>query len=135
MSDDAKPVGSLRERIRDYVLSTDHVSFAELGNRFGAAFRDAGESGAELCKGDNVVLWSGLTPEAVEAICGLLNDGELEISPCGPLVYLLDGVTLSLPILKRPPRKPLTKPHWVPAVLRPPQPARGKPAKRRGPRA
>jgi hypothetical protein len=109
----------LKDRLRTYIEETDHVSFAELCNRFGEMRAPRGE-GAELVKGENVVLWSGLTDAAVDALIGLLDAGEVVPVPTVIMVYLADGGMLNLPLLKRAPgKRGLSKPHWLPVVLRP----------------
>jgi hypothetical protein len=92
----------------------DHVSFAELANRF-PGFAEGEHS---LCLGDdNMVLWSGMTQEAVTIISELLNENAVHAHPSTLLVYLVDGRHLTLPIPKT--TRKLTKPHWVPVTLRP----------------
>lgn len=117
MSDQA----TLKERLLEYITGTDFVSFAELGNRFGKEFQDGEMS---ISKGENVVLWAGMTECGAQAVSELLDEGAIQIEPCRTLVYLIDGSCLTLPVMKRPRR--YKKPHWLPVTLRPVQASRGR---------
>jgi hypothetical protein len=106
---------ALKDRVRDYIEATDHVSFAELSNHFSDHFT-GGEHALELCP--NLVVWAGMTQEASDAMRELLNEDKAVFGkPCALLIYLIDGRSMSLPIAKR--LKPYTKPHWLPMTLRP----------------
>jgi hypothetical protein len=95
------------------VLSRNHVSFAEL-------------SAIEGFKGDlqialaekNVVLWSGVSEEACDILDRLLADGEFEYVNDGQatfLAYLIDGITLQMPIAKG--NRHYKTTHWLPVTL------------------
>lgn len=103
----------LKQRILDYVRATDHVSFAELGNHF------EGFTGGDhaLCKAHNIILWAGMTEEAVQAMMSLLTEKLITPHPSSQLVYLIDGRSLTLPIVKR--VRKYKNPHWLPVTLRP----------------
>jgi len=104
----------LVERIQEYVAKTDYVTFAELANRFGDEFR-----GGEHClsKGNNTVLWIGMTEEAAKAVTALLEGGAIAVQPTSPLTYLIDGSCPGLPVAKQARR--YKTPHWLPVTLRP----------------
>jgi hypothetical protein len=106
---------SLRERLLAYILDVDHVTFAELANRFGEAFHGGD---FQLSKGENIMLWAHLTQEAADAVSELLESGAIEAHPTGMLTYLSDGRGLSLPLVKTCPK--YKAPHWLPVALRPP---------------
>jgi hypothetical protein len=117
---------TLRDRVLAYVLQTDHVSFAELGNHF-EGFRGGD---FQLQKGENIILWAGLSQEAVNVMGDLLDSGAIEPHPASILVYLIDGCSLTLPLVKQ--ARKYKTPHWLPVTLRPP--GRSAPAKRRSAR-
>ena len=106
--------GTLKDRVLEYIGSTDYVSFAELANRFGDHFK-GGEHCIELRH--NLVLWAGMSAEAATAMRELLNDKEIAAQPSSMWVYLADGSALTFPIAKR--VRTYTKPHWAPVTLRP----------------
>ena len=114
---DVRPI---KDRILDYIRRTDHVSFAELRNRFGQDFQLEGSELA-LMAGEFVVFWTGLNETAAKALEELLEAKLIKTQPCQPLIYAMDGGMLGLPILKPKARKPPTKLTWAPVVLRPVQ--------------
>ena len=65
----------------------------------------------------NVVIWPWLSDAAADALFSLRHDGLLELEPCDPLVYFIDGEIPRLPVAKKPPKKGFSKPHWLPCVL------------------
>lgn len=113
----------LKDRVLRYVRETDHVSFAELGNRFSGEIhvpRDQPGYEIRLPGTQNVIIWSGLTDAAEAAIVDLWQGGLVAFVPARPLVYMIDGLMVKLPVLKRLPKSRDTKtPHWLPVVLRP----------------
>jgi len=104
---------SLRDRILSVIREVDTVTFSELRNRFDE-FRDGL---ATYCLPGNVVLWSGMTDEAVRALDDLKFDKLIVPVPTSPWTYSYDGHGLTLPIAK--PGKAYKKVHWLPVVWRP----------------
>ena len=86
------------EQAINMVLERNDVSMAELS-------RIEGFSGGNLCyiasqkNNLNVILWDGITQAGSDAIDALQEDPRFEAQPCDPLVYLIDGASLNLPIL------------------------------------
>jgi hypothetical protein len=111
---------TISDRMLAYIKATDHVSFAELGNRF-AECRD-GDYAVTL-RDKNLILWAGMSQEACEAINAMLTAGTIHANPASTLIYLCDGTALRYPVAKR--GGPYKKPHWLPVTLRPgPNPKR-----------
>lgn len=102
----------LLEQIKEK-LSWGSVSFAELSRIEG--FNGDLEIKLNHPSVSNVVLWSGLSEEAIEALEVIRKEGEYIISPSTILVYLMDGVSLNLPIAKS--KRHYKKPHWAPVVF------------------
>lgn len=113
---------TLKERVAAYIESTDHVSYAELGNHF-PEFK-GGDCAMYLR--ENLILWCNMTEEAGQAINDLRAEQRIWVQPASWLIYLIDGMSLSLPIAKR--VQDYKKPHWAPVTLRP---AKALPAKAR----
>lgn len=63
----------------------------------------------------NVVLWCGVSQEAVTAIQELLAEGRITYSQAHVLAYLIDGGTLSLPLAKR--AKAYKRLRWLPVAF------------------
>jgi hypothetical protein len=111
-----KVMSPMADAILQLVTQRRTVSFAELG-------RLDGFSGGDLQIGlsndviSNVVLWSGLTQAAVDALDELRVARKIHPVPTTPLVYLIDGQMLKLPIVKS--KRHYKKPHWLPMVFNP----------------
>lgn len=63
----------------------------------------------------NMVLWMGLSEDFLDAMGALVKEGQLEIKPATPLVYIMDGLCLTLPLVKGNYR--YKKPHWFPVCF------------------
>jgi hypothetical protein len=103
----------MREEILAYIRKNGDASFANLDRLLG-----------ERCKGDlcwefgnNVILWFGMSHEFCETLREMKLKGEIEIVPCQPLIYLIDGAFPNAPIAKRPTSKGYKKEHWLPVVF------------------
>lgn len=110
------PQATSPERIADAILTlvTENgggVSFAEIMQCVGEPAK--GDLALEIAP--NVILWSGMSKDLVDA-CALLRD---KIEPCtaSVIVYYIDGAALSLPIAKQLRKQGYKKPHWLPVVF------------------
>jgi hypothetical protein len=112
-------LSSIRE-----TLKRNHVTFAELSRLEG--FWGPLDLLINHEKASNVVIWSGMSQEAVDALWVIQQEGEYEMVPTTALTYLIDGVTLNLPIAKS--ARHYKKPRWAPTVLRKKLTAERKPA-------
>ena len=102
------------------ILERDHVSMAELSSIEGFC-------GGNLChivaQKDNlrVILWGGLTQAGADAVSALRSDPRVVMEPCDPLVYLVDGMSMRLPVLTPAminARRKHQKDTWLPVVFR-----------------
>jgi hypothetical protein len=101
---------TMAEKIFELVWATGSVSFAELERIEGF------KGDREMCVEDkNVVLWSGMSDTAIDALNELRSQGKIHAKGASLLVYMIDGMVLHLP-LARSPRK-YKKPHWAPTVF------------------
>lgn len=122
------PVGNRRDSLGDAILDivrrVDWASFAELPRRLAEAryTNAAGDATIELP--GNIVLWSGLSIELVDAIQSLLDSEQVFLHPVSVLVYMADGAALRLPLAQRVPPGGYRSPHWLPACLRTVAPTR-----------
>ncbi|MBX3389209.1 MAG: hypothetical protein KF691_07100 [Phycisphaeraceae bacterium] len=108
----------LRQAILGYVNEHDHVTFAELQREFGSRFNMRGEVGLAPERLPTLLYWVGMSRE----FCAAVNDltakrGPLALALCSPMVYILDGATLTLPIATK--AHPYKSDHWLPVVIRP----------------
>jgi hypothetical protein len=112
--------GKLEEAMVAYVEENDYVTFAELSLRLGEYFNGTGDWALELWP--NGILWTGMSEDFLQAYLNLKNQGIIDAVGVAPLVYLMDGAVLNLPVPKRLPRdkvKGYAKPYWLPICLRP----------------
>ena len=102
----------MKEKIKEFVLRMNHVSFAELTRAI------PGSADERSLHGDNdsLIIWEGISVEFSEAIEQLLCDGEIAMTPCDPMVYFMDrGPIPKLPVAKK--IKEYPKAHWLPVTL------------------
>jgi len=96
------------------ILQRDHVTFAELSRLDG--FSGDLQIWINHDRVSNVIIWSGISQEGVDALETIRQEGEYEMTPTPILTYLIDGAALNLPIAKS--ARHYKKPHWSPTVLR-----------------
>ena len=98
-----------------------------------------GTSWVELCRlvegakgerfvfgGPNVVLWHGVSQDLIDAVNALRDAGLIELRASVPLVYMVDGEVLTLPLARRLPEVGYAEPHWLPTEFSVPQSRKGK---------
>lgn len=72
----------------------------------------------------NVVIWNGCSEAAVDAMTSLLRDGKITFSIVSPLVYMVDGETLAIPVVTASTLRS-KKPHWLPVTFSIPDKSNG----------
>jgi hypothetical protein len=110
----------IRDRIMSYV---EHygggVSFAEL-RRHVPDFRSE-DPGGGFALGEwdrNVLIWPGMSKAASAAIDELVAEAKIYFKSTSLLVYLVDGLTLQLPLAKPGIRKYKSR-RWLPVAIYP----------------
>lgn len=105
---------TLRDQMLELIEWRRSVSFVELSRLDGTA----GEE--DILLGDpskNLVLWTGLSKEAADALVALLSERLIEPRPANTFVYLIDGGVLKLPLARH--TRGYKRPHWLPVVFYP----------------
>ena len=105
---------NMKTTILTLIKDRQHVSFNEL------TLSIPGFSGdLAMIHGDdpNIILWHALSEEAFKTLTSLLDDGQIFIHPTNAILYSIDGGTLDLPTVKRPPSKGYKSPHWYPVTF------------------
>jgi len=110
-------------RLRDSILTTmsyygHGVSLAEIIGAAQAAGLDTGGRYAlanEKMQALNILIWAGVSAEFYDALADLVDREVIEYHPTSPLVYLMDGIHLDMPLAKGPYR--YKEPHWLPVTL------------------
>lgn len=93
----------MKQIILEYIKRHDGTSFVEIEelldeNHFNYRGNGAYSSGEH----HNVIFWIGWNKQAFNIIAELKRDGHIAMNICEPFVYLVDGKSLSLPILRKP---------------------------------
>ena len=107
----SQPEISTKDRIYEFIVQNNgKASFAEITQEFG-------EGDYEVDMPNNVVFWAGMTAESSAGVIDLLNEKRILPYPTSTLLYVIDGMCLNLPLVKRPPKNGYKEPHWLPVVL------------------
>jgi hypothetical protein len=104
---------TLQDAVMDYIETQNHVSFAELTNRF-PQFK-GGELAVCAPNHPTIVYWCDMQEEAAEAIKNLFESEKIHFKRASVLVYAIDGLSLSLPIAKS--ARQFKNNHWLPVVI------------------
>jgi len=88
-------------------------TFACFEKRYGRPGR--GGVDLNLTGNENVLLWSGLSPELASAIINLISRGAVHWHPCLPIYYMDEGRRpLPYPLAVYPVKESYTTKHWLP---------------------
>jgi hypothetical protein len=134
---DSNGTNMIEQEILKLIKDLDYVSFAEMSRHIPGFKGDCemfltGSHKAAFSNG-NIVLWSGLSKEAIAAINSLVRHRKIRGVPAATrLVYMADGNMLRYPLVKR--AGDYKTPHWLPMVYRlgPAPAAKIKPAENEG---
>jgi hypothetical protein len=112
---------AMSKAIIDLVNEQDTVSFAELANHIeGFAEKDGVSISQGTKGGGRIVFWTGMSSIAADAVHHATESEQITVSITEPLVYLIDGCVLTLPIADN--QEAFDKPgavHWLPIAFRP----------------
>ena len=90
-------------------ISKGGVSFVELSREV------PGFNGDNWIKNDkNMIYWSSVSDEAAQTLLDLEKENIIKKVPCAPMIYVMDGGWLELPIVKQ--DRKYKKPHWLPVT-------------------
>jgi len=109
-------IEQIKNEIVSYVKMNPGTSYIEIENIF-TKFGFAWKGDYDICGGvdGNVVYWSGWNPEAIGVVADLKSNGFIRPFTTPPLVYLIDGGGLTLPLATF--GKEYKKPHWLPTAF------------------
>ncbi len=106
----------IKTAVLDYIKKNDGTSYVEIERLFDSlSFDWRGDYEIYSNQCDNVVFWDGWNEAAMNLINELLHDKLIFKEPAQPLIYLIDGKCLTLPIVKR--AMKYKTPHWLPVVF------------------
>ena len=106
----------VKKIILDYITEKNDVSHAELEWLFQQnkiPFRGHFDILSNKC--DHVVFWSGWSEDIIKVFNELITEGKIHREPTHILTYIVDGVTLPLPLVKK--FYPYKTDNWLPTVF------------------
>jgi hypothetical protein len=90
-------------------VSKGGVSFVELSREV------PGFNGDNWLRNDkNMVYWSSISDEAAQALLDLEMANLIKKVPCHPIIYMVDGGWMDLPMVKQ--DRTYKNPHWLPVT-------------------
>ncbi|WP_269924663.1 pathogenicity island protein [Staphylococcus aureus] len=105
----------LKSEVLEYIKAHAGTSFVEIERVFEENNFDYKGDGAYTSgQHPNVVFWVGWNQEAFDVIAELKKDGHIEMDICEPIVYMVDGKGLDLPIVRS---KNIKTDHWLPVTF------------------
>lgn len=102
---------NLRQRILGVLQANEEVSFAQLAALPGFA----GDKDLVAPDFANLLLWRGLSPEAMDEMQTLEQSEVIRFSRTDADRYALDGFTSVLPVAQRVSK--YRTPHWLPVLI------------------
>lgn len=102
------------KELTDFISKHPGTSFVELKRFIGEEF-DGDYVWHASKPYNNIILWTGMSEQAIDLLAGAVESGLINIHGTSHLVYLIDGVSLNVPIAKK--LKNYKLPRWFPAVF------------------
>lgn len=102
----------MKDAIFNFIVDKgDNVSFAEFEKSL-----DGFKGNFEFGRPEkNIVFWQGASPEFVNGLNALIEEGLVDIKGVSEIIYLVDGCMPRLPLAKQ--NRKYKDTHWVPAVV------------------
>lgn len=107
----------------EFALSNKSTTFAEMEDILVSVYKmpvkrdDGFVSDIFLNDWSNVLLWIAATPEMADVFHDVIGDDRVEMKPTVPLLYMMDGKVLTIPLAKRVPKLGYKNPRWLPVVI------------------
>ncbi|MHB1155079.1 MAG: hypothetical protein ACYCWE_22195 [Eubacteriales bacterium] len=106
----------MKTEVLNYIKKNGSTSFAELERFFDSTGFDwHGNLAITSNQNNTIFFWYGWNEAAVRITMDLVHDGLIFKEATRPLLYLIDGKCLNLPLAKSSIK--YKKPHWLPIVF------------------
>lgn len=102
---------TLANSIFDFVKNNGPTTLLELSNQ---TAQNKGDF--RIVPRHGLIMWEGVTQDFCEALNHLLEAKKIEWETCSPLLYLLDGGSMNLPIANS--FRDYKKERWFPVVIK-----------------
>lgn len=104
----------IKRTVEAMVRKLGTVSFAEIRRELGTAVFDGD---ANICLRQELYAWVHMSHDVALAITELTapESGPLMYMQCPPMIYMIDGAMLPIPVAKS--IRDYKRPRWVPVVL------------------
>jgi SpoVK/Ycf46/Vps4 family AAA+-type ATPase len=109
--------GQLKAAIVEFVRQEGEVTLAATAKAFGKFLAVEGDIGLALKSDPQTVLWVGLSPEFSEVLIELIANRRIYVQPTTADSYA-DATPPRLPVLSAPASDKVSRPHWLPVLLR-----------------
>lgn len=106
----------IKQKVIEYIQKNNHVSYAELEHLFEDIGHDyKGDKVIMSADCEHVIFWDGWNVETIELMNEVQRSGKVHKEPADPLIYLIDGRGLNLPLVKT--CRQYKTDHWLPVVF------------------
>ncbi|MCO0861713.1 pathogenicity island protein [Staphylococcus pasteuri] len=92
---------NIQSKLIDYIKNNTGTSFVEIEKVFEQNdFDYTGQGAYTSAENNNIVFWYGWNEQAFNVVSSLVNEGLIDMKICEPVIYMVDGKELNLPVLK-----------------------------------
>jgi len=106
----------LKEKILELAHKKKIITFATLENEFPNHFEKEGLFTFNPLAEYNIWLWTKTSNEMSETLAELMKEQKIRLIPVHPLVYIMDGKWLNIPVAVDPNEK-YDEPRWLPVAF------------------
>lgn len=95
--------GKIKQKVLEYIKQNAGTSFVEIEQVFeDNHFNYKGNGAYSSGQHQNVIFWIGWNKKAFNILAELKRDGLISMEICESLVYMVDGKSLTLPVITKP---------------------------------
>lgn len=108
-------MNNVKNKIIKYITKNAGTSFVEIEKIFDENhFEYKGNGAYTSAENNNIVFWYGWNEQAFNVVSSLVNEGLIDMKICEPVIYMVDGKELNLPVLKS---YDIDTYHWLPITF------------------
>ena len=106
----------LKEKILKLLKEKNMITFSTLEYEFPEHFDNNGLFTFNPLAEYNIWLWTKTSEEMSNTLAELIQERKMKLIPVHPLVYIMDGKWLNLPVATEPDKK-YEEPRWLPVAF------------------